>query len=90
MFWKATELRFRVLHALTSLANADTIVSLNPSQDNTLIESSAGTLSNPQGNIYAGLTNSPSGTNIRRGLIEFNVAAGSLAFPPMRRSRAGH
>ena len=78
MFWKATSLGFAFWITLTSLGNADTLVSLNPSHENTLIQSSAGTLSNAQGNIYVGLTNQAAGTNIRRGLIEFNIAGSSI------------
>jgi hypothetical protein len=74
MSWKATSFGFAFWIALASLGHADTIVSLAPSQENTLIESSAGTLSNAEGNLYVGLTNQASGINIRRGLIEFNIA----------------
>ena len=56
MSWKALSSGFAFWITLTSFGHADTIVPITPSQENTLIESSAGTLSNGQGNIYAGLT----------------------------------
>ena len=74
MSWKALSSGFAFWITLTSFGHADTIVPITPSQENTLIESSAGTLSNGQGNIYAGLTNQAAGINIRRGLLEFNIA----------------
>ncbi|MGA2752089.1 MAG: hypothetical protein ABSG59_25280, partial [Verrucomicrobiota bacterium] len=77
MSWKATSLGFAFWVILASFGNADTLT-LSPSLENTLIQSSAGTLSNAQGNISVGRTNQdgsgPALTSIRRGLIELNVA----------------
>ncbi len=73
MSCKAIRLAFVCFTALTSLGNGDTLT-LSPSLDNTLIQSSAGTLSNAEGNIYVGRTNQAAGVSIRRGLIEFDIA----------------
>jgi hypothetical protein len=79
-----------------NLAAADTIVTIGASKDNTLYESTAGTLSNGSGQyFFAGLTN---GGEIRRGLIAFDIAgavpAGSVITGAkltlhMSKSRAG-
>src|SRR5262245_51726133 len=63
------------LVALTSPAAADT-ATLNPSKDNTLIESATGALSNALGDIFVGRTGQPVGQSVRRGVIAFDVAAG--------------
>jgi hypothetical protein len=69
------------LHALPALA---TTVSINPSKDNTLIQTTDpnNQLSNGQGDIFVGRTNQdgngPATVSIRRGLIDFNVAASGI------------
>jgi spore coat protein A len=61
--------------ALGGIAQADT-VTLYPSSDNTLYESTDGSLSNGVGAAFiAGLTNQSADVNIRRALIQFNFAA---------------
>jgi hypothetical protein len=54
------------------------VVSISPSKDNTLIESADGGLSNGQGHLRAGRTNSPM-RSIRRSAIAFDIAS---AIPP--------
>ncbi|MHC4948703.1 MAG: DNRLRE domain-containing protein [Planctomycetota bacterium] len=52
------------------------VVTVGASKDNTLFESATGGLSNGAGDrIYAGLTGSFAGVNIRRGLLAFDVAS---------------
>lgn len=59
---------------LAAGASADT-VTLSPSKDNTLIESSTGALSNGAGSfLFTGRTLQPDGASIRRAVIAFDVA----------------
>jgi len=48
--------------------------SISCTRDNTIIESSTGTLGNSLGAIYVGRTNQGTGQSIRRGLIYFDIA----------------
>jgi hypothetical protein len=52
-------------------------VTLAPSKDNTLIETSpaVGELSNGQGAIFAGRTNQAAGSSLRRGLMAFDLSS---------------
>jgi len=54
---------------------APVTVTLTPSKDNTLIESSTGTLSNGQGPLFVGRTNQPVGQSIRRALMAFDFSS---------------
>src|SRR5208283_3362164 len=79
MFLKTICLSFLPWIALASFGNADTIISLNPSLENTVVQTSGtAQLSNALGDVYVGRTNQdgqgPATISIRRGLIEFNVA----------------
>lgn len=58
-----------------AVASSQTAV-LQPVRDNTLIESASGALSNAKGTgIFAGKTNQPSGSSVRRGLLAFDIAS---------------
>lgn len=59
--------------AAASFAWANT-VTLNPDRDNTLIQTSTGTLSNALGDLFVGRTNQATGESLRRGVIHFDVA----------------
>lgn len=48
--------------------------SISCTRDNTIIQSSTGTLGNSLGAIYVGRTNQGTGVSIRRGLIYFDIA----------------
>ena len=77
MWYRTTGICLVLSLILAKIVVADTI-SLNPIKDNTLIQTSAGNLSNGLGDIYVGRTNQdgqgPATTSIRRGLIEFDIA----------------
>ncbi len=63
-----------VAGSVVALAPADT-VTLTPSKDNTLFESSTGDLSNGAGSfLFAGRTLQPDGASIRRALLAFDIA----------------
>ncbi len=52
------------------------VISVGASKDNTLFENAGGSLSNGSGiYLFAGRTNQPAGSALRRGLIAFDVAA---------------
>jgi hypothetical protein len=60
----------------SSAALADETVLLGASRDNTLYESADGSLSSGGGiTLFAGRTNQPAGLSLRRGLLNFDVAA---------------
>jgi hypothetical protein len=61
------------LVSLTGAAHATT-VTLHPTKDNTLCESSTGALSNALGDIYVGRTGQSSGSR-RRGVMHFDVSS---------------
>ena len=54
---------------------APVTVTLTPSKDNTLLESSTGSLSNAKGPLFVGRTNQPAGQSIRRALMAFDFSS---------------
>ncbi len=73
MSWKALSCSFALWITLASLGNAYSTISLNPSKENTLIQTTNpnAQVSNALGDLYVGET---AQSSIRRGLIEFDIA----------------
>jgi hypothetical protein len=66
-------LAFFALVAQPAMTAASTVVSINPSKDNTLYKSTTGSVSNGQGEIFVG--RNKDADQFRRGLVAFDVAA---------------
>ena len=58
-----------------AVSAAPVTVTLSASKDNTLLESSTGSLSNALGPIFVGRTNQAAGSAIRRALMEFDFSS---------------
>jgi photosystem II stability/assembly factor-like uncharacterized protein len=66
---------FEAVTKMETVNATNNLVYVPCGKDNTIIQSSTGTLSNGRGSIYIGRTNQGTGLSIRRGLAYFDVAS---------------